>query len=219
MLPQNQPNQGNPVENAVNQGINDVLLSVPWFVAYFIVMANVDPAVCQGPAYQFGQFAKWAYLGTTIFLVFYIPMKRNMAKRRAAQIQPGGLEAFACLLNIGYFTFLLAMYVWSCVALANRDQCHDNSLVALLWVAVLVTPILTCCGCCMLCLLCCAALSIAAQQQPQTGEPGEGVYVQANQSDPNAMAIANLQQQLQQQAMQNQATLDQEAQYQKPQMY
>lgn len=177
-------------------GTMNVLFSLPWCVAYFVVMALVDPVVCSGTPYSYGQFGKWGYLGALIYQLIYIPMKYRIRKVQTTEGRESSLHRLTRFTNFIYYVFVFSLYVYNCVALACRHQCDSSGLVSLLWASVLVPPILGVLGCCCFCFLVLKVVHVASRDD--------------NPSDPNASAIKDLRTQLQDAAVQNQANSAQE---------
>lgn len=138
-------------KRAVKNGVMSFILSLPWFIAYFVIFNELDDQ-CKGNVYQFAKFARWAYLGSSIAHLVLFPLKLKEAKDRDL----GEKTLFGRLyltLAWAHAFFKYGIWIYACVALTDRDNCQSDTLTSLLWVNVLFPAILLglifCCCCCL----------------------------------------------------------------------
>lgn len=157
-------NRPNHTQRALNNGVTNVILSVPWVIAYFVVFAKIpDDGTCTGIPYNFGQFARWAYLAATISEIILFPMRLVVAKKKDKN-EESDIATLTQILGSTLSCFLVAVWIYACIALSRRESCANDSLVSLLWATVLIPGILMgfcCCCCCCLLVTAGAAVGIA----------------------------------------------------------
>lgn len=152
---------------AVTNGITNIILSLPWFIAYFAVFSKVDSNMCTGTPYDFGAFARWAYLGSTIAEVVLFPVRLRIAKKKDMG-EESSLASLGSLLGSLLSSFVFGVWIYACIALSRRSDCLNDSLVSLLWATVLIPAImmgLMCCCCCCFVVAAGAALGVAANME------------------------------------------------------
>jgi len=173
-------------QSAINNGISNIVLSLPWLIAYFAVVGGVDPTTCTGTPYNFGRFARWAYLGAAISELILFPLRLRVAKKKDAG-EESSVGPLSRLLGNLLSSFVFGVWIYACTALSHRGDCLSDSLVSLLWATVLIPAImlaLVCCCCCCILLTAGAAMGLAKSMDNQPGQidtHGHAQGTEANQ--------------------------------------
>lgn len=169
------PAQSSPSGAALTEGVLATCLTLPYTIAYAIVVNQVDPLVCQGIPMSFGFFAKWSYIILIVINVIFIPLSYFVAKQRDAG-EASSLDQPLRIFKVLRALYLLVIWVYACVALANRDTCGSRGLVNLIWVTVII-PVATIClvCCCFWAIVIVAGTAVAtASQQTRLNNSGIG---------------------------------------------
>lgn len=136
MLQPNQENEINSSSNPISNGITHAILTLPWSVAYIVVLRHTNTHICTGIPLQFGLFARWAYLAAFCSLFFTAPLDFFISKaKKGGKETP--LENVNLLFKSLHGMFTIGIWVYACVALSKRDDCPEQELTRLLWGNVL----------------------------------------------------------------------------------
>ena len=144
------------VQSAIATTFANIVLSLPWVICYFVIHGEVNEGDCVDTPYEFGKFAKWAYLASTITVAVLSPCDIYIAKKKAAG-EDSAVSPCIQLLKGLNGSLGTAIWIYGCVALSRRDTCQGpsaDSYVKLLWATalfpVIFTGIYSCCCCCLI---------------------------------------------------------------------
>ena len=116
------------------------LFSLPWLIAYFVIFDDVDATECTGIPYQFGEFARYAYLAAAIVSCVIIPIMHLWHAIEKTQ--------WPHWIRKAEHAFLFGVWLYAVIALAHRGDCQATSYIRLIWATVLfpiVAGLLVCC--------------------------------------------------------------------------
>mgnify|MGYP000887854177 FL=1 len=121
-----------------------------WAISFWLVLAKTDPTTCTGPLYQFGVLAKWCTLS---FFVWDLIQATLM---RCFQSLYNKLPLLVNIFTAIYYGACLLLWIYSILALIDREQCAGQLLTSLVWVWVILYVLLPvvfvgclCCGACV----------------------------------------------------------------------
>lgn len=134
------------------EGAISITISAGYAIAYMAVVNGVDRITCTGIPMQFGVFGKWAYIIAFIVSVVLSGCGCCILGRAGDEdARSNPLLVCRGLLAKLNSIFMTVVWVYACIALANRDTCQSRGLVNLLWVTVLVPVCIVVLGCCCFC--------------------------------------------------------------------
>ena len=138
---------------AISQSQMGFGIHLIWMICFFAVFSSTDATTCTGPLYTFGSAARWFLLVFVIWDAFtYLVLRwRRAHPDPAYDTLPGWYTCTAGILG----ATALGFWIYSIVALAERDGCTGQSLTTLVWIWVILYAILPCVVCCCMC--CCGA--------------------------------------------------------------
>ena len=130
-----------------------ITYALPFTIAYFVVFSKTDPSTCRGEPYEYGSFARWAFLSGVIHQVVTFPFNLRIAIKKDYASQ-SRLEWMIWVLSGLCTAFFVGVWIYACVALSKRGEC-SGSLMILLWLTVFI-PV----GFCAFACCCCACFGI-----------------------------------------------------------
>jgi len=118
------------------------LLVLSPFVIAFWILTEVNQARsydnCGGIVWDVANFARWAFLGFTIYTLCAIPLNIcNIGREQKAQ----GAKTHEWLRMFDTLHWLAnwALFFYLITALSSRDQCNDHKITSLLWCIVFIS--------------------------------------------------------------------------------
>ena len=136
-------------DSAMNKNQMSFGIHLIWMICFFAVFANTNPTTCTGPLYTFGSVARWFLLVFVIWdAITYLMLRWHRAQPDSAFDKL--LKLYACTLGI-LVTAAIGFWIYSIVALAERDACTGQSLTTLVWIWVTLYISLPCILCCVWC--------------------------------------------------------------------
>lgn len=123
----------------------NLFLLLPWVLPYWVITIQSNRIFCQGLPWNYGHFARWAFVGMIIYVVAMIPINFRASEARKAN----GKRAWHPILHLMdqiFIAFGLATWIYACVALARRGNCDNNALEDIIWANVLVPAIILAIG-------------------------------------------------------------------------
>lgn len=142
----------------------EVLLPAAFAIAYTFALNGLDGTQCSGTPVQFGVFAKWSqiiliFVSLAKFYCNYYLLNGAGGRDPIARL----VSSFRTTLKTTYGILMFIIWIYACIALANRHTCESRGLVDLIWVLVLFPVILLAllCSC-----VCCVMMVVGTAEPP-----------------------------------------------------
>jgi hypothetical protein len=121
--------------------VYNLILLTPFIVSFWVLTEKDHGSnrTCYGIPWEVSNFARWAYLGMAIYMVFSIPLNIRAIKRNRQLNTESGLTHWMQMFDTLFWLANWALWFYLITALANRAQCHYKQIVDLLWANVFIS--------------------------------------------------------------------------------
>mgnify|MGYP006950858775 FL=1 len=128
---------------------SNTVVHLIWMISFFIVFGKTDSTTCTGTLYHFGELARWFLLGFVVWDIVEMTTMKYLQKYSHRYNSPPKIYN---ILELAYLAISLLFWIYSIVALNEREGCEGQSLTTLVWIWVFLYAILPCIYVSCLCL-------------------------------------------------------------------